>query len=77
MPSTPGTPFGFGTRLGLVFVVEAASLSALAVTGVLLYIGVNKVAAFCAWPSQYSAVMNKNPPGGTSEAVDTPSLVFS
>ena len=46
-----------------MFVVEAASLSALAVTGVLLYIGVNKVAAFCAWPSQYGAVMNKNPQG--------------
>ena len=33
MSSTPGTHFDFGTRLGLVFIVEAASLSALAVTG--------------------------------------------
>jgi hypothetical protein len=40
MSSTPGTPFDFGTRLGLVFIIEAAFLSALAVTWVLLYIGV-------------------------------------
>ena len=40
MSSTPRTPFDFGTRLGLVFIVEAAFLSALAVTSVLLYIGV-------------------------------------
>jgi hypothetical protein len=40
MSSTPETPFDFGTRLGLVFIIEAAFLSALAVTWVLLYIGV-------------------------------------
>ncbi|KAI0348397.1 hypothetical protein BDW22DRAFT_1350595 [Trametopsis cervina] len=41
------TPFDFGVRLGLVFVVEAASLSALAVVGLLAYIGysVSKVKA--------------------------------
>ncbi|KAI0348668.1 hypothetical protein BDW22DRAFT_1416801 [Trametopsis cervina] len=33
------TPFDFGVRLSLVFVVEAASLSALAVVGLLGYIG--------------------------------------
>ena len=32
--------FDFGVRLGLVFVVESACLSALAVTGLLGYIGV-------------------------------------
>ncbi|KAK7059068.1 hypothetical protein VNI00_001692 [Paramarasmius palmivorus] len=38
--STPdgGSPFSFGTRLGLVFIVEFASLSAIAVTSLLLYI---------------------------------------
>ncbi|KIM75363.1 hypothetical protein PILCRDRAFT_827270 [Piloderma croceum F 1598] len=43
MSSTPGTPFDFGTRLGLVFIIEAAFLSALAVTWVLLYIGYSAV----------------------------------
>ena len=33
--------FSFHTRLGLVFVVEASFLSALAVTSVLTYIGVS------------------------------------
>jgi len=40
MSSTSETPFDFGTRLGLVFIIEAACLSALAVMWVLLYIGV-------------------------------------
>lgn len=40
------TPFDFGVRLGLVFVVEAASLSALAVVGLLAYIGVRMRVSF-------------------------------
>jgi len=43
MSSTPGTRFDFGTRLGLVFIIEAASVSALTVTGILLYIGYSAV----------------------------------
>ena len=41
-PATGGDvpPFDFGVRLGLVFVVEAASLSAIAVLALLGYIGV-------------------------------------
>ena len=37
---TDATTFDFGTRLGLVFVVEAAGLSAIAVLGLLGYIAV-------------------------------------
>lgn len=33
--------FDFGTRLGIFFMVEAAAASALAVTGLLLYIAVS------------------------------------
>ena len=33
-------PFSFGDRLGLVFIVEGATLSVLAVTGLLSYIAV-------------------------------------
>ncbi|CAL1695298.1 unnamed protein product [Somion occarium] len=35
----PTTPFDFSIRLGLVFIVEAATLSAIAVLGLLSYIG--------------------------------------
>ncbi|KAK0484030.1 hypothetical protein IW261DRAFT_1417745 [Armillaria novae-zelandiae] len=37
-PAASGSPFDFGTRLGLVFVVEVASLSATAVTSLLAFI---------------------------------------
>jgi hypothetical protein len=50
MASNPKTQFDFGTRLGLVFIIEAASLSALAVTGVLLYIGVSNLFGVCFLP---------------------------
>lgn len=40
--STVATPpFEFGVRVGIVFIVESASLSALAVTSLLLYIAVS------------------------------------
>jgi hypothetical protein len=40
-----GSSFDFETRLGLVFIVQAASLSAIAVTCVLAYIAVSGKAA--------------------------------
>jgi hypothetical protein len=35
--------FDFGTRIGLLLIVESASVSAIAVTGFLLYVGVRDI----------------------------------
>ncbi|KAF8898865.1 hypothetical protein BD779DRAFT_1485895 [Infundibulicybe gibba] len=39
--SMTAEPFSFGVRLGLVFIVQTASLSAIAVLALLLYLAVN------------------------------------
>src|SRR5438876_12127743 len=67
MATTPAPPFSFSTRLGIVFIVESASISAIAESILLLYIAVrqgnlpNLGSQFSHFP-QYNAISSRKWP---------------